>query len=115
MLPNLEKPKAEEGGTVDLLGDGVHKIYMHRGQLDVYNFGSRHTKMRCARGFGKTFFLGVYNLKCALGMRRMIGLFLGASAKQLYTRTMPNMLKAFNQLGFPEGIFYLLFSRVIIL
>lgn len=110
MLPDIEEPdiRPEEGAQVDLMGDGVHKIYMNRGQLDVYNFGSRHTKMRCARGFGKTVWLGIYNLKCVLGLRRMIGLFLGASAKQLYTRTMPNMLKTFNLMGFPEGQFYFL-------
>lgn len=106
MLPDMEEPKPESGRAVDVAGDGVHKIYMHRGQLDVYNFGSRHTKMRCARGFGKTSFLGFYNLKCVLGMRRQTGLFLGSSAKQLFTRTMPNMLKVFNQLGFQEGVFY---------
>lgn len=106
MLPDMEEPKPESGGAVDVAGDGVHKIYMHRGQLDVYNFGSRHTKMRCARGFGKTSYLGFYNLKCVLGMRRQTGLFLGSSAKQLFTRTMPNMLKVFNQLGFQEGVFY---------
>jgi len=108
MLPDIEEPQPEEGGTVDLLGDGVHKIYLNRGQLDVYNFGSRHTKMRCSRGFGKTVWLGIYNLKCVLGLRRMIGLFLGASAKQLYTRTMPNMLKTFNMMGFQEGVYYFL-------
>ena len=103
-----EEPVPEEGGVVDLTGEGVHKIYMHRGQLDVYNFGSRHTKLRCARGWGKTIYLSLYNLKCVLGLRRMIGLFLGASAKQLYTRTMPNMLKGFNMMGFQEGMFYFL-------
>ena len=108
MMPDVEEPQPVEGGTVDLLGDGVHKIYMHRGQLDVYNFGSRHTKLRCARGWGKTIYLSFYNMKCVQGLRRMIGLFIGASAKQLYTRTMPNMLKGFNQMGFPEGTFYFL-------
>ena len=106
MLPDVEEPKPDYGGAVDLMGNGVHKIYMHRGQLDVYNFGSRHTKLRCARGWGKTSYLGFYNLKCVLGMRRQTGLFLGASAKQLFTRTMPNMLKVFNQLGFQDGIFF---------
>lgn len=106
MLPDVEEPKPDYGGSVDLMGNGVHKIYMHRGQLDVYNFGSRHTKLRCARGWGKTSYLGFYNLKCVLGMRRQTGLFLGASAKQLFTRTMPNMLKVFNQLGFQDGIFF---------
>lgn len=108
MLPDIEEPKPEQGTAIDLTGDGTHKIYMHRGQLDVYNFGSRHTKLRCARGWGKTIYLSVYNMKCILGMPRMIGLFLGASAKQLYTRTMPNMLKGFNMMGFQEGVFYFL-------
>lgn len=106
MLPYLEEKKSDEGSAVDIMGDGVHKIYMHRGQLDVYNFGARHTKLRCARGWGKTSYLGFYNLKCIFGMPRQTGLFLGASAKQLFTRTMPNMLKVFNQLGFQEGVFF---------
>ena len=105
-MPDMEDAKPEEGAAVDLMGDGQHKIYMHRGQLEVYNFGSRHTKLRCARGWGKTSYLGFYNLKCVLGLRRQIGLFLGASAKQLMCRTMPNMLKVFNLLGFAEGFYY---------
>lgn len=105
-LPDMEGAKPEEGAAVDLTGDGQHKIYMHRGQLEVYNFGSRHTKLRCARGWGKTSYLGFYNMKCVLGLRRQMGLFLGASAKQLMCRTMPNMLKVFNLLGFTEGVYY---------
>lgn len=106
MMPDVDEAKPEEGGEVDLLGDGVHKIYMHRGQLDIYNFGSKNTKVRAARGFGKTSLLGIDSLKCVLGLRRMIGLFLGASAKQLMCRTMPNVLKTYDMMGFQEGIFY---------
>ena len=106
MLPDMEDAKPEEGGVVDLIGDGQHKIYMHRGQLDIYNFGSKNTKVRAARGFGKTSLLGFYNLKCVLGLRRQMGLFIGASAKQLMCRTMPNVLKIFNQVGYQEGVFY---------
>ena len=51
MLPGMEE-QGQDGGEVDIVGDGVHKIYMHRGQLDVYNFGARNTKIRAARGFG---------------------------------------------------------------
>ncbi len=107
MLPDVEEPKpeAEEGGVVDLLGDGVHKIYLHRGQLDIYNFGSRSTKVRAARGFGKTSYIGLHMGKCVIGMRRQMGGFVGASAKQLYTRTMPNALKVMNSLGFEQFYF----------
>lgn len=107
MLPNVEdpRPEPEEGGAVDLLGDGVHKIYLHRGQLDIYNFGSRSTKVRAARGFGKTSYIGLHMVKCVLGLRRQMGGFVGASAKQLYTRTMPNALKVVNSLGFEQFYF----------
>lgn len=105
-LPDVDDPRPEQGGDVDLLGDGQHKIYMHRGQLDIYNFGSKNTKVRAARGFGKTSLLGIDSLKCVLGLRRMIGLFLGASAKQLMCRTMPNVLKIYDMMGFQEGVFY---------
>lgn len=96
----------ERGGAVDLMGDGVHKVYMNKGQLDIYNFGSRNTKVRASRGFGKTILLGLFNYKCVLGLRRQMGLFCGASAKQLMCRTMPNVLKFFNQIGCTEGVFY---------
>lgn len=105
-LPDVDEPQPDQGGEVDLLGDGQHKIYMHRGQLDIYNFGSKNTKVRAARGFGKTSLLGIDSLKCVLGLRRMIGLFLGASAKQLMCRTMPNVLKIYDMMGFQEGVFY---------
>lgn len=106
MLPNVEQAKAGDGGgEIDLAGDGVHKIYMHRGQLEVYNFGARNTKIRGARGFGKTSYIGVHMMKCVLGMPRQMGGFVGASAKQLYTRTMPNALKVVEQLGFGKFFF----------
>ena len=108
MLPDVdeENVRPEDGGEVDLLGDGQHKIYMHRGQLDIYNFGSKNSIIRAARGFGKTSLLGIDSMKCVLGMPWLIGLFLGASAKQLMCRTMPNVLKIYDMLGFPEGVFY---------
>ena len=106
MLPDVEQSKPEGGADIDLVGDGVHKIYMHRGQLDIYNFGARTTFVRAARGFGKTSYIGVHMMKVVLGLRRQMGGFVGASAKQLYTRTMPNALKVVNSLGFEQ--FYVL-------
>ena len=52
MLPDVEKQKPE-GSNIDLAGDGVHKIYLHRGQLDIYNWQARTTYVRAARGFRK--------------------------------------------------------------
>lgn len=106
MLPDIEEPKPEQGGYVDMMGDGVHKIYMHRAQLEIYNWQARTTFVCAARGFGKTSLLGVWEGKCFLGLPRQMGGFVGASAKQIYTRTMPNVLKVLNTLGFEEGKFY---------
>ena len=101
MLPNVEQAKAGDGGgEIDLAGDGVHKIYLHRAQLEMYNWQARTTYCRAARGFGKTSFIGVHMMKCVLGLPRQMGGFCGASAKQLYCRTMPNALKVIDQLGF---------------
>lgn len=105
MLPNVEEAKPDEGSEIDLIGDGVHKVYLHRGQLDVYNFGANSTKIRAARGFGKTSYIGVHMMKCVLGMPRQMGGFVGASAKQLYCRTMPNALKIVAELGFEKFYF----------
>ena len=105
MLPDVDEPKPEEGGAVDLMGDGVHKVYLHRGQLDIYNFGSRSTKVRAARGFGKTSYIGLHLVKIILGLMRQMSGFCGASAKQNYTRTMPNVLKVVNALGFENYYF----------
>lgn len=106
MLPDVEEPKPEQGGYIDLMGDNQHKIYMHRAQLEIYNWQARTTFICAARGFGKTSLLGVWEGKCFLGLPRQMGGFVGASAKQIYTRTMPNVLKVLNQLGFEEGQFY---------
>lgn len=105
MLPDVEGATPEEGGAVDVMGDGVHKVYLHRGQLDIYNFGSRSTKVRAARGFGKTSYIGLHMVNVTRGLRRQMGGFVGASAKQLYTRTMPNALKVVNSLGFEQFYF----------
>ena len=105
MLPNIEE-RGERGGYVDLMGDGQHKIYMHRAQLEIYNWQSNVTRICASRGFGKTSLLALWLGKCFLGLRRQMGGFVGASAKQIFTRTMPNVLKVLNTLGFEEGVFY---------
>ena len=106
MLPDVEKPKPEPGGEIDLQGDGRHKIYLHRAQLEIYNWQSRVTYIRAARGFGKSSYIGVHLMKCVLGLRRQLGGFVGASAKQVYTRTMPNVMKVVNSLGYQKGLFW---------
>ena len=107
MLPNVEDVNPD-GATVDFANDGVHKVYLNRWQKEVRNFGSRTTYVRAGRGTGKTSFIGVHMVDVTIGLPRQMGGFVGASAKQLYTRTMPNALKVVNQLGFAEGAYYFL-------
>lgn len=111
MLPNVEDPKfnaEDEGGYVDYQGDGQHKMYMAPWQKKVRNFGSRSTKVLAGRGTGKSAFLSFNMADVTIGLPRMMGGFCGASAKQNYTRTMPNVLKIMNLLGFTEGVYYFL-------
>ena len=107
MLPNVEEPMPEqEGGAyVDYHGDGQHKVYLSPWQNKVRNFGARNTKVRGGRGTGKTSLIGVHMVDTTIGLPRMMGGFCGASAKQNYTRTMPNVLKVVNALGFEQFYF----------
>lgn len=107
MLPDVDQQAAEQGGAmVDYAHDGVHKVYLNRWQKEVRNFGSRTTFVRAGRGTGKTSFIGVHMVDVTIGLPRQMGGFVGASAKQLYTRTMPNALKVVNTLGF-ENFYFL--------
>lgn len=113
MLPNVEDPKPEseddeQGGYVDYQGSGQYKMYMAPWQKKVRNFGSRSTKVLAGRGTGKSAFLAFNMADVTIGLPRMMGGFCGASAKQNYTRTMPNVLKIMNLLGFIEGVYYFL-------
>ncbi len=113
MLPNVEGQKLEseddeQGGYVDYQGSGQYKMYMAPWQKKVRNFGSRSTKVLAGRGTGKSAFLAFNMADVTIGLPRMMGGFCGASAKQNYTRTMPNVLKIMNLLGFTEGVYYFL-------
>ena len=113
MLPNVEDYKpapgdedAEQGEYVDYQGDGRNTVYMAPWQKKVRNFGSRSTKVLAGRGTGKTALLAFNLADIIIGLARMMTGFCGASAKQNYTRTMPNVLKVMNLLGFLEGTHY---------
>lgn len=111
MLPNVEAPEPESGSEeqgeyVDYQGSGQYKVYMAPWQKKVRNFGSRTTYVLAGRGTGKTALLSFNMAEVTIGLPRMMGGFCGASAKQNYTRTMPNVLKVMNLLGFTEGVYY---------
>ena len=111
MLPNVENPgqePEEQGEYMDYQGDGQRKVYMAPWQKKVRNFGSRSTKVLAGRATGKSAFLAFNMADVTISLPRMMGGFCGASAKQNYTRTMPNVLKVMNLLGFTEGFYYFL-------
>lgn len=113
MLPKVETPEQggeelEQGEYMDYKGDGRNMVYMAPWQKKVRNFGSRSTKVLAGRATGKSAFLAFNMADVTIGLPRMMGGFCGASAKQNYTRTMPNVLKVMNLLGFAEGVYYFL-------
>lgn len=79
-------------------------IYMNPAQLLAYNFGARVTKVRAGRGTGKsTAFLAPRLIKCVQTIPRSEGLFLGNSIKQLYTKTVPQVILGVEMMGYQEG------------
>ena len=88
----------------DTLEQKQRYIYMNPAQLLAYNFGARVTKVRAGRGTGKsTAFLAPRLLRCVQTIPRSEGLFLGNSIKQLYTKTVPQVILGVEMMGYQEG------------
>lgn len=81
------------------------EIYLNPAQKLAYNFGARSTFVRAGRGLGKsTGFLAPRLYQCALTIPRSEGLFLGNSIKQLYTKTLPQVVLGLETVfGLKEG------------
>lgn len=92
-----EESQAEKGKRKE--------IYLNPAQKLAYNFGARSTFVRAGRGLGKsTGFLAPRLYNCALTIPRSEGLFLGNSIKQLYTKTLPQVITGMEQVfGLKEG------------
>ena len=82
-----------------------NEIYLNPAQRLAYNFGARSTFVRAGRGVGKsTGFLAPRLYQCALTIPRSEGIFLGNSIKQLYTKTLPQVITGLEQVfGLKEG------------
>lgn len=84
-----------------------HDVYMHRGQRKMYLSRARDQRLICGRRWGKTQYLGAYMWEVADSMPRGIGAIVGASRKQLFTRTIPGMMAALNAFyGFKESVHF---------
>lgn len=83
------------------------EMYLSRAQQLIYNFGARETYIRAGRGFGKTSIEAPFLTANVQTIPRGLGAFLGSSLKQLYCKTMPNMVKSLEtMLGWKEGMQY---------
>lgn len=109
---NMEDSHASIGRMLPLVqeavGDkGTNYMYLNRAQLLAYNFGARDTKVRAGRGVGKsTGFLSLRIINCWNTIPRSEGIFLGNSVKQLYTKTMPQVITGIEKFGWKEGIHF---------
>lgn len=92
----------------EAVGDkGTNYMYLNRAQLLAYNFGARDTKVRAGRGVGKsTGFLSLRIINCWNTIPRSEGIFLGNSVKQLYTKTMPQVITGIEKFGWKEGMHF---------
>lgn len=98
-------PTLEEESDSD--GKAYNEIYLSPAQQLIYNFSARETYARCGRGFGKTSIMALIAASVVQTVERGLLLFCGSSVKQLYCRTMPSMVKAFEQiLHWKEGIHF---------
>lgn len=109
---NMEDSHASIGRMLPLVqeavGDkGTNYMYLNRAQLLAYNFGARDTKVRAGRGVGKsTGFLSLRIINCWNTIPRSEGIFLGNSVKQLYTKTMPQVITGIEKFGWKEGMHF---------
>lgn len=84
--------------------DGVKEIFLNPAQLLIHNFGAREMYICGARGVGKTTIMSSRLDQCQISIPRGAGTFMGSSLKQLYCKTMPQLIKSLEQLrGYVEG------------
>lgn len=92
----------------DIDGDvnpSVKKTFLNPAQRLIYNFGAREFYICAGRGMGKTTIMSTRMNNCVSSIPRGTGVFMGASIKQLYCKTMPNLVKSLEQLaGYQEGV-----------
>lgn len=101
LMPQLQGEVSKEGAN-------RLQLYLNPAQLLAYNFGARITWVRAGRGVGKTTgFLAPQLYRCVRAIPRSEGLFMGNSIKQLYTKTLPQVIAGLEQVfGLREGIHF---------
>ena len=102
--------QASRSANLDLADDlaKMNMLYLNPAQLTVYNFGARNTTVEAGRGTGKTDgLLALYIIRIVESMPRGTGLFLGNSIKQLFTKTVPKLIAAIENItGLKENVHF---------
>ena len=83
-------------------------IYLNPVQQRIFYSGARHVRLLAARRFGKTDgCIGPRIWAVCESMPQGLGAFLGASRKQLYSRTIPGVIAAIERFyGLKEGVHF---------
>lgn len=87
------------------MSEQVRDVYMNKVQQRLFYAGARDVRLLAARRFGKTDGgIGPRLWATAESMPQSTGVFLGASRKQLYSRTIPGVIAALERFyGLKEG------------
>ena len=90
------------------MAEETRDVYMNRVQQRIFYAGARDLRVVAARRFGKTDgVLGPRRWAVAYTLPQGAGGFLGASRKQLFSRTIPGIIAAMERFyGFKEGIHF---------
>lgn len=102
LMPQTSKEDFQQEGRQQ------KELYLNPAQLLAYNFGANKTFVRAGRGLGKsTGFLAPRLIMCARTIPRGLGIFLGNSIKQLYVRTLPQVILGMEEVfGLKEGLHF---------
>lgn len=102
LCPQILQPDTD-GDKLDLSGRKL--TWLNPAQLLIHNFNAREMYICAARGMGKTTIMSLRLYDCMTSIPNGSGVFLCASLKQGYTKTLPNLVKSLEQLrGIHEGI-----------
>lgn len=81
-----------------------HKMWLNPAQKLIHDFGARIMYIAGGRGLGKTTVTSLRWRDCVSTIPRGSGVWMAASLKQGYTKTLPNLVMALEQQGLREGI-----------
>lgn len=103
--PDILREDINPDDRSDYTKDGLHKkMWLNPMQLLSHNFNAREQYILCGRGGGKTQLSSLRVNDCMASIPCGSGVYMCASLKMGFTKTLPNLMKAMRQqLGKEEG------------